>query len=76
MNRKNLNQIFDAYIQQFEMLNDSHNNENYKWSAIVDFQKAFDLSVSDDALSGMLKEAKIASENLIDSYTQPFRGLI
>ena len=29
MNRKNLNQIFDAYIQQFEMLNDSHNNENY-----------------------------------------------
>ena len=35
MNRKNLNQIFDAYIQQFEILNDSHNNENYKWSAIV-----------------------------------------
>ena len=76
MNRKNLNQIFDAYIQQFEMLNDSHNNENYKWSAIVDFQKAFDLSVSDDALSGMLKEARIASENLIDSYTQPFHGLV
>lgn len=76
MNRKNLNQIFDAYIQKFEVLNDSHNNENYKWSAIVEFQKAFDLSVSDDALSGMLKEAKIASENLIDSYTQPFHGLV
>ena len=76
MNRKNLNQIFDAYIQQFELLNDSHNNESYKWSAIIDFQKAFDLSVSDDALSGMLKEAKIASENLIDSYTQPFHGLV
>ena len=50
MNRKNLNQIFDAYIQQFEVLNDSQNNESYKWSAIVDFQKAFDLSVSDDSL--------------------------
>ena len=76
MNRKNLNQIFDAYIQQFEVLNDSQNNESYKWSAIVDFQKAFDLSVSDDSFAGMLKEAKDATENIIDSYTQPFHGLV
>ena len=48
---------------------------NYKWSAIVDFQKAFDLSVSADGFTGMLKEAKDATENLIDSYTQPFHGL-
>ena len=75
MNRKNLNQIFDAYIQHFAVLNDSHNNESYKWSAIVDFQKAFDLSVSADGFAGMLKEAKNATENLIDSYTQPFHGL-
>lgn len=75
MNRKNLNQIFDAYIQHFAVLNDSHNNESYKWSAIVDFQKAFDLSVSADGFAGMLKEAKDATENLIDSYTQPFHGL-
>lgn len=76
MNRKNLNQIFNAYIQQFEVLNDSQNNESYKWSAIVDFQKAFDLSVSDDSFAGMLKEAKDATENIIDSYTQPFHGLV
>lgn len=76
MNRNNLNQIFDAYIQQFELLNDSHNNETYKWSAIIEFQKAFDLSVSDDAFAGMLKEAKDATENIIDSYTQPFHGLV
>lgn len=76
MNRKNLNQIFDAYIQQFEVLNDSHNNESYKWNAIVDFQKAFDLSVSDDSFAGMLKEAKDATENIIDSYMQPFHGLV
>ena len=75
MNQKNLNQIFDAYIQHFAVLNDSHNNESYKWSAIVDFQKAFDLSVSADGFAGMLKEAKDATENLIDSYTQPFHGL-
>ena len=76
MNRNNLNQIFDAYIRQFETLNSRHNNENYKWSAIVDFQKAFDLSVSADAFAGMLKEAKDATENIIDSYTQPFHGLV
>lgn len=76
MNRKNLNQIFDEYIQQFEVLNDSHNNESYKWNAIVDFQKAFDLSVSDDSFAGMLKEAKDATENIIDSYMRPFHGLV
>lgn len=76
MNRKNLNQIFDAYIQQFEVLNNSQNDENYKWCAIVDFQKAFDLSVSDDSFASMLKGAKDATENIIDSYTQPFHGLV
>lgn len=30
MNRKNLNQIFDAYIQQFEVLNDSRNVERHR----------------------------------------------
>ena len=29
MNRKNLNQIFDAYIQHFELLNDSRNDESH-----------------------------------------------
>lgn len=76
MNRKNLNQIFDAYIQYFELLNDSRNDESYKWRAIIDFHKAFDLTVSDNALAGMLKEARNATVNLIDSYTQPFGGLV
>ena len=76
MNRKSLNQLFDAYIQHFEVLNNSTNDESYKWGAIVDFQKVFDLTVSDEALPGMLKEAKDATLNLIDSYTQPFSGLV
>ena len=76
MNRKSLNQLFDAYIQHFEVLNNSTNDESYKWSAIVNFQKWFDLTVSDEALPGMLKEAKDATLNLIDSYTQPFSGLV
>lgn len=76
MNRKNLNQIFDSYIQHFEMLNDSQNDESYKWRALVDFQKVFNLTVPEEAFAEMLKEARNATANLIDSYTQPFGGLV
>ena len=76
MNRKNLNQIFDSYIQHFEILNDSQNDESYKWRALVDFKKVFDLTVPEDAFAEMLKEARNATANLIDSYTQPFGGLV
>ena len=74
MNRKNLNQIFDAYISQFEYLNDPKNNESYKWNAIVEFQKVFDLDVPAEGFAAMLKAAKETTENIIDSYTQPFLG--
>ena len=40
MNRKSLNQLFDAYIQHFETLNDSTNDESYKWGAIVEIGRA------------------------------------
>lgn len=76
MNRKNLNQIFDAYIEHFEILNDSQNDESYKWRALVDFQKVFDLTVPEAAFAEMLKDARNATANLIDSYTQPFGGLV
>jgi len=76
MNRKNLNQIFDAYISQFEYLNDAHNNESYKWNAVAEFQRAFNLDVSTDGFASMLKEARDATGNIIDSYTQPFYGLV
>ena len=76
MNRKNLNQIFNSYIQHFEVLNNSQNDESYKWRAIVDFQKVFDLTTPGEAFAEMLKEARNATANLIDSYTQPFGGLV
>lgn len=76
MNRKNLNQIFDAYIEHFEILNDSQNDESYKWRALVNFQKVFDLTVPEAAFAEMLKDARNATANLIDSYTQPFGGLV
>lgn len=76
MDRKNLNQIFDAYISQFEYLNNDENDENYKWLAVAEFQKVFDLDAPTDGFAGMLKEARDATHNIIDSYMQPFYGLV
>ena len=74
MNRKNLDQIFTAYIDKFQFLNDKPQEESYKWSAVVRFQKVFDLDAPD--FVGMLKEAKRATRNMIDSINQPLGGLI
>jgi len=76
VNRQNLNQIFEAYIQKFEFLNNDKNEESYKWNAVWEFQKVFDLNAPGNTFVGMLREAKKATHNLIDSNRQPFRGLI
>lgn len=75
MNRKHLNQIFDSYIQHFNELNNIQNDESYKWRAILDFQRVFNLHTERDAFAEMLKESRNATANLIDSYTQPMGGL-
>ena len=74
MNQKSLNQLFSAYIDKFEYLNNDTNCESYKWEAICKFQSVFDLEASDFA--AMLKAARDSTENIIDSYTQPFGGLV
>lgn len=74
MNRKSLNQLFNAYIEKFEYLNNDTNCESYKWEAVSKFQSVFDLDAPN--FVAMLKEARDATENIIDSYTQPFGGLI
>lgn len=74
MNLKNLDQVFANYIQKFEYINNKENNESYKWSAVLEYQKAFDLDAADFA--AVLKKAKQASGNLIDSQVQPFGGLV
>ena len=78
MNREHLQQIFRHYIDRFEELNDSAHMEYYKWEIVDQFR-----SVMDDALcspaesfSSKLYEAKKLSANLVDSYTQPFYGLV
>lgn len=77
MNKKSLNQLFSAYIDKFEYLNNDTNCESYKWEAICEFQRVFDLEITDrKAFINMLKKAKNTTKNIIDSYTQPFGGLV
>ena len=74
MNRKHLNQIFEAYINKFQEMNSHPASEYYKWAAIQEFQEVFDLDAPD--FYGMLKKAKQATRNVIDSFNQPFGGLV
>lgn len=75
MNTKNLNLIFQNYVSRFEYLNAPDGaDENYKWYAVRNFQNIFDIDAPDFA--AMLKQACKATMNLIDSYMQPFGGLV
>ena len=75
MNQKHLNQIFSSYIERFEFLNNSDNDESYKWRIVQMWQDRFDLNAEDFA--GMLYEICRRSENLIDNKNQlPFTGVI
>ncbi len=76
MNTKNLSLIFNSYISRFEYLNSPPPgpDENYKWRAVFNFQKVFDINAPDFA--AMLKKACKATENIIDNHMQPFSGLV
>ena len=78
MNTKNLNKVFDHYIEKFEWLNQKPEpDESYKWVAVQDFQNAFDLDVPENEFATMLYNAWKASANLIDSnQQQPFYALV
>lgn len=78
MNNNHLQQIFAHYIDRFEELNNEEHGEYYKWQIAKRFHKEMDdaLSSSDAELPAKLYELKKLSANLIDSYTQPFHGLV
>ncbi len=73
MNKKRIAQLFDAYLEKFQMMNSSPASEYYKWGAVARFQEAFDLEAPDFA--EMFKKAQQATKNLIDSRTQPSYGI-
>ena len=72
-----MQQIFAHYIDKFEEINYKH-EEYYKWQICNKFpglmQEA--LAASDEDFSRKLLDVKKLTENIIDSYTQPFFGLV
>lgn len=74
MNKKNLQTIFQKYIDNFEVLNNKDNDETYKWEIAQAFQ-GFDVDAPDFA--EMLAQLWKVSSNLIDSSQQlPFYALV
>lgn len=79
MNKTNVQQIFSHYLDKFEYITDTNgHNENYKWFIAKKFRSLMDdaLSKNADEFVNALNEAKKATKNIIDSYTQPFAGLV
>lgn len=78
MNDNHLQQIFSHYIDRFEEVNNTEHCEYYKWQIIKRFHSEMDktLAAPAEEFSAKLYEMKKLSENLIDSYTQPFYGLV
>ncbi len=79
MNKNHIQQIFQLYIDNFEYLNDENGNyEVDKWFAAKKFRPLMDaaLAASTDDFPNALYKVKVCSENLIDSYTTPFYGMM
>lgn len=74
MNQRNLQTIFQKYIDNFEYINNQEHDENYKWEIAYQFQ-SFDVEAENFA--EMLAEMWKISANLIDSSQQlPFYALV
>lgn len=78
MNPQRFQELTDHYIDAFEMTNAPKHTEYYKWQIAKKFRPAMDeaLAASDEELPQKLYSVKRLTANLIDSYTQPFNGLV
>lgn len=78
MNPQRFQELTDRYIDAFEEINTKRNLEYYKWQIAKKFRPAMDeaLAASDEELPQKLYAVKRLTANLIDSYTQPFNGLV
>ena len=78
MNELHMEQIFKHYIDDFEKLNNPEHMEYYKWQIVKRFRPLMDdalKSENSEFAANLLKVKKLTS-NLVDSYTQPFQGLV
>lgn len=78
MNNNHVQQIFAHYIDKFEYINNPTHQEYYKWQIAKRFRDAMDVALAAPAeeFPSKLYEVKKLTSNLIDSYTQPFHGLV
>ena len=78
MNRNNMDKVIAKYIDNFAMINDEEHQEYYKWQICYDFPHLMDLALKtpDESFAKALYEVKKRTENIIDSFTQPFYGLV
>ena len=78
MNDTHLQQIFTNYIKCFDKLNDPAHAEYYKWQVAKEFKTQMDKAFeeTEEFFPAKLYEVKKLTENMIDSYTQPFNGLV
>lgn len=78
MNKNNLHEIFRHYIERFDFLNEEPQIEYYKWQVCHEYPKLMQLALSADReiFSKALYDVKKCTYNIIDSYTQPFNGLV
>ena len=76
MNERRIWQLFDSYIEKFEVINTKH-EEYYKWQIAKDFKPMMDaaLEASSEEFASKLYDVKRLTANLIDSYTTPLNGL-
>lgn len=78
MNVEHIQQIFSHYIEKFALLNNNEHDENFKWYITGGFHRLMDdaLSASISEFPDTLLRACKFTQNIIDSYTQPFYGLV
>ncbi len=78
MNSKQLDKIFENYINRFDLINDEAHREYYKWQICDQFPGLMKtaLSTDDTNFAKALNEVKKCTQNVIDSQIQPFWGLV
>lgn len=77
MNQKNLQDIFEHYIEKFAYVNNEEHAEYYKWQIAKKFRPMMDeaLASPDEDFPKKLLAVRNLTDNMIDSYLQPFYGL-
>lgn len=75
MNVENLQGVIQAYLDDFNMINNSENREYYKWEAFKCFRDNWDIEADDFA--EMFKKSMSLTSNLINnSRVSPTNGIV